>query len=190
MQLSIIIPYYKTLEETKRLLDVLIPQLTDEVEVILVDDGCLEFELEKYNSINVIHLPFNSGGASIPRNVGLLYARGKYIAFIDSDDMITDDYIKRIMKKIPFNKDIIYLSWYSKRHNIIMGTPPAWNCSVWCRVYKREIIGDVRFRKDLKIAEDWVFNEQIKPKTYCSIRKQIYIYNNGRPGSLTTGGKQ
>ena len=186
--LSIIIPYYKTLEETKRLLEVLIPQLNDNVEVILIDDGCKEEELDQYKEINIVHLPFNSGNASIPRNVGLDIANGDYIAFIDSDDMITDDYIEKIQHKMNSNPDIIYLSWYSKKQSIIMNVKPSkWNCAVWCRVYKKDIIGDTRFNPELKLAEDWEFNTHIKPQTSLCIKKQIYIYNNGRKGSLTNG---
>ena len=47
--------------------------------------------------------------------------------------------------------DIIFLSWKSYKHNVIIyGEPPKWNCSVWSRVYKKEIIGKTRFREDLK----------------------------------------
>ena len=42
MKLSIIIPYYRTWEYIERLMDRLIPQLSEEVEVIVVDDGCQE----------------------------------------------------------------------------------------------------------------------------------------------------
>lgn len=175
MRLSIIIPYYNTLEETKELLKALIPQLTNEVEVIVVDDGCNEKELDKYG-VKVIHLPTNSGGASKPRNVGLDNAIGEYIAFIDSDDMVERNYIETILKHL--GADILYISWRSKKHNIIMfNHPPRWNCSVWCRVYKRELIGNIRFDETLRIAEDWKFNEQIKPKTTSATRKQIYYYN-------------
>lgn len=189
VKLSIIIPYYNTLELTKKLLDTLIPQLTEEIEVILVDDGCLEFELDQYHSIDIIHLPTNSGNASKPRNVGLDNAKGEYITFIDSDDLVSEDYIRRILKMIYLKKDIIYLSWKSKNRQVLMTTrPPKWNCSVWCRVYKRELVENVRFKEDLKIAEDWVFNENIKPQSSCCIRRVVYFYNNGRPGSLTNGG--
>ena len=198
VRLSIIIPYYKTFEETSELIEVLTPQLTDEVEVFIIDDGCHEDRLndlifqqdiEKWKCFHIWHMLENSGGASKPRNIGLNSAKGQYITFIDSDDLISDDYIRRILKMTYLQKDIIYLSWKSKKHNVIMtDKPPKWNCAVWCRVYKRELIDNVRFNEDLKVAEDWVFNEQLKPKSSCCIRKTIYFYNNNRPGSLTSGG--
>lgn len=183
MQLSIIIPYYKTLDLTKKLLDKLIPQLTDEVEVILVDDGCNQVELDEY-PITIVHLPINSGNASKPRNVGLDLAQGKYITFIDSDDMVSEDYIQKILNKIRKEPDIIYLSWKTKQYTIfISNKPPKWNCAVWCRVYKKELIGEHRF-ENIDIGEDYVFNLYIKPKTSLTIRLPIYYYNQGRKGSL------
>ena len=47
MKLSIITPYYDTLEYTKRLAEVLEPQLNEDIEWIIVDDGCNEKELDK-----------------------------------------------------------------------------------------------------------------------------------------------
>ena len=187
IKLSIITPYYKTLNEIKRLNGVLEPQLNENVEWIIIDDGCNEKELDSFNAI-VIHLEENSGGASRPRNIGLEHATGEYIAFIDSDDMVTDNYISKIIKEIERNPDIIFLSWKSKAQQVIMKTqPPKWNCSVWCRVYKREIIGNARFDEDLRIAEDWKFNQQIKFKTKVCIKDIVYLYNNGRKGSLING---
>ena len=182
--ISIIIPYYKTLDLTKRLFEVLTPQLTEEIEVIIVDDGCNEKELDNLG-VKVIHLPENSGNASKPRNVGLDNAKGKYIAFIDSDDMVSNDYIETLLEYTKKNTDIIFLSWKGKSIIVNMDKkPPQWNCSVWCRVYRREIIGDIRFDEKLNIGEDWVFNENIKYNTSKCIKKVIYYYNEGRPGSL------
>lgn len=189
MKLSIIIPYYETYEYTKRLFEVLEPQIDKNVEIIIVDDGCNEKELEKLNA-KVIHLKENSGGASKPRNVGLDNATGDYIAFIDADDLVSNDYICHIKRKMAKNPDIIYLSWKSHLRNVLITSKPTKrNCSVWCRVYKREIIGDIRFREDLREAEDWFFNLDVKPSTSLCIKEYVYFYNNGRPGSITTGGE-
>lgn len=185
IKLSIITPYYNTLPYTLDLAKQLEPQLTDKVEWIIVDDGCNEYRLDKLHA-KVIHLPENSGTASHPRNVGLDNARGEYIAFIDSDDWVSSDYVEKILKKAKV--DLIYLSWQSKIHNVRMEIkPPAWNCSVWCRVYRREIIGDIRFQEDLKIAEDFVFNSRIKYQTCTCVKQTVYYYNNSRKGSLTNG---
>lgn len=189
MELSIIIPYYNTYEETKKLLEILIPQIDLSTEVLIIDDGCHETRLNEliFNKPNIYiwHLLENSKTASKPRNVGLDSARGKYIAFIDSDDMISEDYIKQIKSKIKKDPDIVYISWKSKKQSVIMNNkPPKWNCSVWSRVIKKSIIGNIRFREDLQIAEDWVFVHSLEPKTSESIKKQIYYYNIERPDSL------
>ena len=111
IKLSIIIPYYQKLNP--KLFESLLPQLNDEVEVILVDDGCNNFELDKL-PIRVIHLPTNSGGASVPRNVGLDAAEGEFIAFIDADDFVSGDYIREILNKINSEQfDYCFISWWS-----------------------------------------------------------------------------
>ena len=187
MKLSIITPYYNTLEYTKRLAEVLSPQLTEDIEWIIADDGCNEKELDELKA-KVIHLEENSGGASKPRNVGIDNAKGEYITFIDSDDMIADNYIQEILKKIKLNKDIIYLSWYGYGRNHIMNVKPLrWNCAVWCRAYKKELIENIRFDEKLRVAEDYLINSEIKPKSSCCINKVIYYYNNGRKGSILNG---
>lgn len=186
MRLSIITPYYKTLKETKKLAEVLEPQLTDDIEWIIVDDGCNEKELDKLKA-KVIHLPKNSGGAGKPRNVGLDNATGDYITFVDSDDLVSNDYIQTILRKL--KADIIFISWKCKTVEVKMKTkPPKWNCAVWCRVYRQEIIQGIRFREDLKIAEDWCFNQEVKYESSTCISKTIYYYNDGRVGSLMNGG--
>ena len=192
MKLSIIIPYYNTYELTVELLEKLKQQITDEVEVIIIDDGCEEWRFSQIaysnGDMRCIHLCKNSGGASYPRNIGIEHARGEYIAFIDSDDDIADNYINEILKAIEKKPDIIFLSWKSRKQEVIMNMqPPKWNCAVWCRVYKRDIIGNVRFDEDLRIAEDWRFNQNIKWKTKICIKEIMYYYNNGRKGSLLNG---
>ena len=189
IKLSIIIPYYNALPYIKKLMNMLEPQLTDEIEVIIVDDGCNEYELDKFKA-KVIHLENNSGGASVPRNVGLDNARGEYVAFIDSDDLVSADYIYQIMNKINNETfDYCYLSWYSDTFKVIIeDNPPDWNCCVWNCVYKRDLIGDERFKPELVIAEDYDFNVRVRKGIHTSITDIIYYYNN-TPNSLMKRGK-
>lgn len=188
MKLSIIIPYYKVLDHIKKLFEVLEPQLDKDVEVIIIDDGCNEKELDKFKA-KVIHLDTNSGGAGKPRNIGIENSTGDYIAFIDADDMISEDYISEIKKKMKEKNDIIYLSWKSDKHNVVVkDKPPFWNPTVWSKVYKRDLIKDIRFKEDINFAEDKYFNDLIKPKTSSYIEKQIYFYNTNVKESLSKTG--
>ena len=193
MKLSIIIPYYNRPESLNRLINVLIPQLTDETEIIIVDDGStkpIKQDIQE-SRIKIIHLEKNSGGASVPRNVGLDNATGKYIAFIDSDDLVSNDYIETILNKTKEDWDYCYISWKSKRLNVVINiNPPKWNCSVWNCVYKKEKIKDLRFREDLIIAEDYYFSLKAKGSgKRANITKIIYYYEEDSIDSLVNAGK-
>lgn len=194
IKLSIVIPYYKTQEETKRLMDILIPQLTDEVEVFLIDDGCHEKMLDQYKEkINVIHLEENHG-LSYARNRGIERATGKYLVFIDSDDYVSDDYVKTIIDKINRCEfDYCYFSWKMINSNMVIrikDNPPAWNLAVWKAVYKIDYVE--LFDEDIRFMEDvpWQIKMREKNGKKEIIDKILYYYNDSRPGSLTsTGGK-
>lgn len=187
MRLSIITPYYKTLDKTKELAEVLEPQLTDEVEWIIIDDGCNEKELDKFKA-KVIHLEENSGGASKPRNIGLDNATGEYISFIDSDDLVANDYVKTILDKTNEEWNYCYISWQGKHNHIIKDKPLSWNCCIWNCVYKRSLIGNTRFREELILAEDYWFNQKVRKGKKANIEKILYFYRNN-PDSLTKKGK-
>lgn len=192
MKLSIIIPYHEPLELTLELLDVLIPQLTNECELCIVDDDVNTYKLDEYKSdrVKVIHHDKNSGGAGKPRNTGIDNTTGEYISFIDSDDLVSKDYIEKIINKINTNPfDYCFYSWkfngLRKDEVIIRDEPPEWNCGVVNCVYKRATIGKERFNEDMKIAEDYDFNVRVRKGKKENILDIIYYYNNGRQGSLT-----
>ena len=179
--LSIIIPTYNRNKYIVKLLDKLHSQIQDNVEVIVVDDHS-DIPLEE-SWFKYIYLEQNSGGASVPRNVGLDNAKGKYICFIDSDDMISDDYISTIIEATKECWDYCYFGWKSK-YTTITGEPPSWNCCVWNCIYKKDLIGSVRFNPKLKIAEDYEFNQKVRKGTYKVINKILYYYEVDTPNSL------
>lgn len=193
IKLSIIIPYYNQKENIRKLIKVLDKQMTKEVEVIIVNDGTddnfKDIECPK-NLFIVCNLEKNSGGASVPRNKGLDIATGKYIAFIDSDDLVSDDYIETILNKTKEEWDYCYISWQGKSNRIIIeNEPPKWNCCVWNCIYKRDLIGNERFKPELKMAEDFDFNNKVRKGKRANITKIIYYYNEDTPNSLTKQGE-
>ena len=94
-ELSVIVPVYNTEKYLDDCLNSLISQDIDNFEVIIVDDNSTDNSLDiikKYCSLlpevfSHIHLD-NNNGVSIARNIGLKYAKGEYIGFVDSDDFI------------------------------------------------------------------------------------------------------
>ena len=182
--LTIIIPYYKTYELTEKLMEVLIPQLNEEVEVYLIDDGCNELRLDKYkDKINIIHLEENKG-MSYALNVGIKKANGKYIGFVDSDDMITENYVSELVNAINnHNEDLIYLDWKDMHTGGIVRRPS--NTAQWRSIYKKDIIP--LFDENIRHASDVPFQDEVEkePRTRFYIDKVLYIYNSDREGSLT-----
>ena len=185
--LSIITPYYNTYEYLKKISDVLRPQLTDEVEWIIIDDGCHDRRINEFATIP-IHLLYNSGNASRPRNFGLDLATGEYIVFIDSDDMIAPNYVETILNKIKAEDfDYCYFGWKTKKIEfMIEREPEEWNCSVCNCIYKKSLIGETRFDENRNIGEDRDFNERVRKGKRSNIKEILYQYfYREREGSLS-----
>jgi len=96
---SIIVPVYNVEKYIKKCLESIIGQTYSNLEIILVDDGSLDNSgkiCDAYslidNRIRVIHK--KNGGLSDARNCGIDAARGKFLAFIDSDDMVDSTFIE------------------------------------------------------------------------------------------------
>lgn len=186
MKLSIITPYFDSLEYIKRLKTVLEPQLSDNVEWLIIDDGCHELELDTFNA-KVIHLEENSGCAGIPRNVGLDLAKGEYITFVDADDLVSVDFVEKIFEKIDDGFDYCLMSWKSDTFSIdITKGRPEWNCSVWGVVYSRDLIGNARF-SDLRVGEDYGFNRDVlKEDSFVRIIPEyLYYYRSNEKGIMS-----
>jgi glycosyltransferase involved in cell wall biosynthesis len=190
LELSIITPFYKTYDYTMKLYEVLKPQLNNNVEWIIVDDGTNEKKLDKLacDNIHIIHK--RNGGVSSARNKALRVAQGNYIAFIDSDDLVKDYYVSKILNKIKETRfDYCYMSWefFNKKTGqvIIKDVPPLDNTSVWNCVYKREKIGKHRFNEDIQYGEEIDFNLKVRSGYKENITDVMYLYNFDREDSAT-----
>ena len=190
--ISIIVPVYNAEKTLRQCVDSILSQEYKDFELFLVDDGskdgspaiCDEYA-EKDNRIKVIHKP--NGGVSSARNLGLDYAKGEWVTFIDSDDYISDDYFSGVVSckqqllisgfrdeidgKVYENvrmSSAIYQTAYEVRQfirtqvsgNMVLRGP-------WGKFYSRELIGNQRFNTDMKLGEDtcFVFDYLAKCKT-------------------------
>lgn len=104
-KVSVIIPTYNRLPMLKEAVDSVLAQDFEDIELIVVDDGSNDGTAEvikQYGGrVKFIHHSENRG-VSAARNRGVLCARGKYIAFLDSDDL----WVKGKLKiQVPFLDD-------------------------------------------------------------------------------------
>ena len=189
-KLSIIIPMYNTEPYIDELLKCLAPQLTPEVEVIVIDDGSDFPYLPPFPGIKVNRQ--TNKGVSAARNKGLKLAKGEYIVFVDSDDLVAENYVSQIFAAIESRPDTVYISW---RHlsgaigKIIRSADDEfnpYNRCVWNRVFHREYIAGITFDESMQVAEDDDFLKRLpEPESKTYISEPIYIYRSGRKGSLT-----
>lgn len=183
MKLSILVSYYNTYDLTIKLLKELSIQLKDNVEVIIVDDGCHEERFDKFKEFTIIHLKENVGLSNV-LNIAIEQAKGEYIAFIDSDDMITMDYIDVLLDTIETHKEqIITFNWFDINQNILTQEPT--NYALWKAIYKKDIFPT--FEKDRRYENDVpVYNKLMSMKLlHFHIDRVLYLYNSHRVGSLT-----
>lgn len=91
--LSVIIPVYNTENYLRECIESIRSQSYSNLEIILVDDGSTDSSgniCNEYASLDnrIVSIHKKNGGASSARNIGLDIARGEFITFIDSDDVI------------------------------------------------------------------------------------------------------
>ena len=98
---SIVVPTYNSEKYISKTLDSILSQTYFPKEIIVVDDDSsdrtreiLNSYITKHNNIRVHVLNKNFGGPARPRNIGIMDAKGGYVAFLDSDDLWHPDKLK------------------------------------------------------------------------------------------------
>ncbi len=117
---SVIIPTYNTANLIADALNSVFQQTYGPIELIVVDDGSTDntadivkhyqtSKTSKTNETNLIYIYQENGGRASARNTGIKDARGKYVAFLDSDDLWTSGKLKKQVEIMEANKDIDFL---------------------------------------------------------------------------------
>ncbi|MDR3291907.1 MAG: glycosyltransferase family 2 protein [Methanobrevibacter sp.] len=117
-KISVIIPVYNSEMSLKKSLDSIVNQTMglNDIEVLMVNDGSTDRSKEiinkyseMYLNFKAIHREVNSDCAGIPRNIGLDNATGKYIIFLDSDDIYHMNSFELLYDAIEDNEDVDYV---------------------------------------------------------------------------------
>lgn len=210
--ISFIIPIYNVEKYLTCCLESIISQNTDEIEIICINDGSTDNSLNILNSYqkkvaNLKVINQINSGVSIARNRGLKEAKGEYIFFVDADDFLPEDAIGNILEQIKkINFDILvfahnFISPQNETNNNLLDLElylnkkelkyfiPFLYC-IWDKVYKKEFLdkNHIKFIKDMKTAEDGIFNlhclyNNPKIEFFNGI---CYNYRQLREGSATS----
>lgn len=112
-KVSVIIPVYNTEHYLEECLSSVIHQSLKDIEIICVNDGSTDNSatiLEEHSEADLrIHIITQKNqGQSVARNMGIKIASGKYVCFLDSDDMLADNALEELYtKSLEDNLDIL-----------------------------------------------------------------------------------
>lgn len=183
-KVSVIIPIYNSEKYLKETLESLENQtIFGEIEVVLINDGskdnslkiCKKFE-ERYS--NVVVISQKNAGVSNARNTGIKIARGHYITFLDSDDIVEPYLYEREYQLIDRSFADIAVVDFIKQHPNGVEVKYRSNYKFCCednnkalkeffkgniggqvvdKIFKAEIIRNIKFPECYKIGEDMSF---------------------------------
>lgn len=214
MEISVIVPVYNVEDYLSECLDSLCSQWIEGMEIILVDDGSTDLSGEicdqyasNYQYISVIHQKNKGLGGA--RNSGTLAACGRYIAWIDSDDVVTSNWVETILNVIHNDApDAIVYDFYrfgnGRRKNIVYGRNEGFvnktlfledvvrdirlQSFVWQKILRREFCEKALFVEDKLPLEDYemIYRLLYSTTSIYYVPKQLYGYRV-RKNSLIHG---
>lgn len=184
-KISVIVPLYNVEKYIINCISSLTNQTYQNIEIILIDDGstdnsgriCKKLAQEDHR---IIYLRKENGGVSSARNLGLQYATGSYIGFVDSDDYISKTMYENLLKRLlETNADIAETDFAlidnrftkKKRKKIqkvlnkeeairefLSGNVVENNLVI--KLFKKTVIANLKFKEDVIVGEDMLFSLQ------------------------------
>lgn len=175
-----------------------------EREIIIIDDGSQNAPITELGDIadNIIYIRQRNEGVSVARNRGLLMATGRFVQFIDGDDLLLQAPYEHVLDLVRYQPgcDLVLFDFISSlksqtsntyddhgpmtgnellRHENIHG-------SVWGYAFSRSILGSLRFTPGVSYGEDEEFTPQLLLRAEHALRTnaQAYFYRE-RPSSAT-----
>ncbi len=203
LDLSIIVTVYNYEDKIQKNIESCINQETKyNYEVIFVNDGSTDSSgriIEKYVDNKKVKLINKiNGGAGSARNVGINNACGKYIMFVDCDDILHNDIVEKLLNEAFENNLDIAMCAHNlvkeKNNTVISVAPfvyPAKNYLKynnnpiimnypgfpWGKVYRRELLNDIRFPEEMWYEDTIVIMQLfVECRSFKYISVPLYDY--------------
>lgn len=189
-------PSYNSGQYLDECLESILSDIVSGAEVIVINDGSTDNSIDRAKikfgryvvSSQLVFIDQSNGGVSKARNAGLEAASGKYLAFLDSDDKVQFDFIRKIFSALKYDPDIVVFNlrrfdgWRNSfvdlhnRQGLFSGEDArreAFRKGAWficARVIKKDLFFGVRF------PEGMVFEDVMTiPFLYLKCTKVFYI---------------
>ena len=204
IKVSVIVPVYNVEKYLPKCLDSLVNQTLKDIEIIIVNDGSpdesdkiISRYAKKYKNIKAYAK--ENGGLSDARNFGLKKATGKYVAFIDSDDYIDKDMLKKMYEKaISKNLDIIVcdsVNVYENGNKVLIHSnlhysdnvirnyliSPPMACT---RLYNIDLFNNLEFKKNIYYEDLELTPKLVNITTKIDFLEEGMYYYLQRTGSI------
>ncbi len=204
-KVSVIVPFYNVEGYIEKCLETLVNQTLEDIEIILVNDGSKDRSIEIVNKFleaypeKLVYLEKENGGLSDARNYAIPYAKGEYIAFLDSDDYVEKDMYQKMYELAKKeNSDMVECDFYweypdklKKDVGVIYNGKKEMLENVrvvaWNKLIRREILEktEVKFPKGYRY-EDVEFTYKLVPFIEkVSFLKKPCVHYIQREGSIS-----
>ncbi|MCM1232517.1 MAG: glycosyltransferase [Butyrivibrio sp.] len=200
---SLVMPAYNAEAYIARSIDTALAQSFADLEIIIVNDGStdrtqevIDWYRERYPQIKTVYK--TNGGQASARNAGIEHAVGKYIGFMDNDDMIKPNMIQKLYDAIEKNDcDIAMTSIYLLRkegyeeagvYSVAEDTAIAVDDFfeqyiryaypvVWNKLYKSSLVKEHMFAKVVYEDEAWTPYVLSYAEKICYINAHLYEFD-------------
>lgn len=214
MKLSIIIPCYNVISYLPECIDSVLKQITDHIEVIVVNDGSTDgsdvllnnYE-GKHPNLKIIHKV--NGGLSSARNEGIRHASGDYIALLDGDDLYKERVIEKILACLKKNNpDLLIVNFERiwddngihlndsipkiknsqlldlKENSVISKIYDHGEMYIWRYIFRREYYSKTHFPEGLNFEDVRIFPHLISQCSNCFYLPLTVVSYRQRSGSI------
>ena len=182
--ISVIIPAYNSESTLESCVASVLDQTYRETEIVIVDDGSVDGTLRMGNRLSSIYNnvrveSIKHAGPSAARNAGLRLARGRYIAFVDSDDRIHPEYLATLHSlMLEHGADISAVTYQMVADN----KPSASNTlsasnkpSAYKQICANDSKADVRVYSSAEAVADLLYQKHLDSSQCCKLFRRKLI---------------
>jgi len=205
---SVIIPTYNRCNLLTEAIKSVLQQSYGDFEVLVIDDGSTDdtrLVVESISDDRIRYLYKDNGGQSSARNLGFVKAKSKYVAYLDSDDLWSSDYLETMVRQLDANEDygavytrIISLHSDGRREEL---SKPEHYRSGWITKYffdsmaylaplatcfRKSACEDIFWDEALRRDEDYDFFLRVSTKTQFLFVPDAYAIKRAHAGSFSS----